>query len=190
MHELGPRPLLNLGATCHRLLQLSRDPELWTSMTIDWQAIKAQEENKNKCLDSAMRRATKLQKLTIKNRTFEQIKSGVVAAVAKRAGSGLKNLIFSPEVIQMKHVRISRQMYKVVKLKNQSLTQVVLSNSAVAALSSLSSLTSLELPGDWVKTGGAQAIACLTNLQSLKMPGAEQVTTSYSICAPFDGFLR
>ena len=56
--------------------------------------------------------------------------------------------------------------------------QVVLSNSAVAALSSLSSLTSLELPGDWVKTAGAHAIACLTNLQSLKMPGAEQLTSS------------
>ena len=102
MHELSPRSLLALGATCRRLLQLSRDPELWTSMTVDWQAIKAQEENKNKCLDSAMRRATKLQRLTIKNRTFEQIKSGVVAAVAKRAGSGLKNLIFSPEVNQIK----------------------------------------------------------------------------------------
>jgi hypothetical protein len=152
MHELSPRSLLALGATCRRLLQLSRDPELWTSLTIDWQAIKAQEEKKNKCLDSAMRRATKLQKLTIKNRTFEQIKSGVVAAVAKRAGSGLKTLIFSAEV--------------------------VLSNSAVAALSSLSSLTSLELPGDWVKTAGAHAIASLANLQSLKMPGAEQVTSS------------
>ena len=51
----------------------------------------------------------------------------------------------------------------------------MLSNSAVAALSSLSSLTSLELPGDWVKTAGAHAIASLANLQSLKMPGAEQV---------------
>ena len=100
--------LLALGATCHRLLQLSRDPGLWTSLTIDWQAIKAQEEKKTKCLDSTMRRATKLQELTIKNRTFEQIKSGVVAAVAKRAGSGLKNLIFSPEVNHRKHVSISR----------------------------------------------------------------------------------
>ena len=104
MHELNPKSLLALGATCRRLLQLSRDPELWTSVTIDWQAIKAQEESKNKCLDSAMRRATKLQRLTIKNRTFEQIKSGVVAAVAKRAGSGLKNLVFSPEVTQIWHV--------------------------------------------------------------------------------------
>ena len=52
-----------------------------------------------------------------------------------------------------------------------------MSNSAVAALSSLYSLTSLELPGDWVKTGGAHAIASLTNLQSLKMPGAEQVAS-------------
>ena len=103
MHELSPRSLLALGATCRRLLQLSRDPELWTSLTIDWQAIKAQEEKKNKCLDSAMRRATKLQELTIKNRTFEQIKSGVVTAVAKRAGSCLRTLIFSPEVISAKH---------------------------------------------------------------------------------------
>ena len=174
MHELSPRSLLALGATCRRLLQLSRDPELWTSMTVDWQAIKAQEENKNKCLDSAMRRATKLQRLTIKNRTFEQIKSGVVAAVAKRAGSGLKNLIFSPEVNQMKGVGISRGA-QVGSNSNQTLLQVVLSNSAVAVLSSLSSLTCLELPGDWVKTAGAHAIACLTNLQSLKMPGAEQV---------------
>ena len=71
-------------------------------MTIDWQAIKDQEENKNKHLDSALRRATKLQRLTIKNRTFEQIKSNVVAAVVKRAGCSLKDLIFSPEVIQMK----------------------------------------------------------------------------------------
>ena len=63
---------------------------------------------------------------------------------------------------------------------NPSLIQVVLSNSAVAALSSLSSLTSLELPGDWVKTAGAHAIASLANLQSLKMPGAEQVGSCFT----------
>ena len=137
MHELSPRPLLALGATCRRLLQLSRDPELWTSLTIDWQAIKAQEEKKNKCLDSAMRRATKLRKLTIKNRTFEQIKSGVVAAVAKRAGSGLKTLIFSAEASHIK------QCYLRVKLKP------ILDSGGVEQLCSSSSVLSLKphLPG-------------------------------------------
>ena len=60
--------------------------------------------------------------------------------------------------------------------------QVVLSNSAVASLSSLTSLTSLEFPGDWLKTSGAQAIASLANLQSLKIPGAEQVVQSEAFC--------
>jgi len=152
MSELTRRSLLALGSTCRRLLQLSRDPALWTLMIVDWQAIKRQENSKEKHLDCALRRATKLQSLTIKNRTFEQIKSGVVASLVRRAGSTLSNLIFSPEV--------------------------VLSNSAVASLSSLSSLTSLEFPGDWLKTSGAQAIASLANLQSLKIPGAEQVVPS------------
>ena len=63
--------------------------------------------------------------------------------------------------------------------------QVVLSNSAVASLSSLTSLTSLEFPGDWLKTSGAQAIASLANLQSLKIPGAEQVVQSEAFCRRF-----
>ena len=102
MSELTPQSLLALGSTCRRLLQLSRDPALWTLMTVDWQAIKRQEDSKEKHLDCALRRATKLHSLTIKNRTFEQIKSGVVTSLVRRAGSTLSNLIFSPEVSALK----------------------------------------------------------------------------------------
>merc|ERR1719471_199859 len=80
-----PQSLLALGSTCRRLLQLSRDPALWTLMTVDWQAITRQEDSKEKHLDCALRRASKLHSLTIKNRTFEQIKSGVVASLVRRA---------------------------------------------------------------------------------------------------------
>ena len=152
MDLLPPLSLLALGSCCHRLLGLSREPQLWRQLTIDWQTIKAQEEGKHKAVDKVVKRATKLKSLTMKNRTFEQIKSNSVVSVARKAGSSLTSLIFSPEV--------------------------VLSNSAVATLSSLPSLTLLELTGDWVKTSGCQAIAALSLLTSLKMPGAEQVTSA------------
>jgi hypothetical protein len=148
-----PRPaLFAVGSAARRLLQLSRDPSLWRALTIDWQAIKAQEEGKGKLVNQVIQRATMLHTLMVKNKTFEQIKSQAVAAVARRAGPSLRQLTFSPEV--------------------------VLSNSAVATLGGLSGLTSLELPGDWLKTAAAQAIGSLAHLNTLKLPGAEQLTSS------------
>jgi len=152
LQHLPPCSLLAAGATCRRLLHLAREPALWPALAVDWQAIKAQEEGQTKAVDLVIKRATRLRTLTINNRKYEQIKSSVVASVARRAGPSLRHLLLSPEV--------------------------VVSNSAVAQLASLASLTSLELPGDWIKTAGAQAIASLTLLTSLKIPGAEQLTTS------------
>lgn len=152
LQHLPHRSLLAAAATCRRLLHLAREPALWLALAIDWQAIKAQEDGRTRAVDLAVRRATRLHTLTINNRKYEQIKSSVVAGVARRAGPTLRHLLLSPEV--------------------------VVSNSAVAQLASLASLTSLELPGDWIKTAGAQAIASLTLLTFLKIPGAEQLTTS------------
>ena len=108
MHEMTPRSLLALGSTCRRLLYLSRDPDLWTSMTIDWQAIKDQEENKNKHLDSALRRATKLQRLTIKNRTFEQIKRSLM-------NDGEAGIVFFDFTDALGSVDRSKLLYKLGK---------------------------------------------------------------------------
>ena len=99
MHRLATRPLLALGSTCQRLLHLARDPGLWRGLSLDWQAVKRQEASKVKSVDLAVRRATRLDSLTLKNRTFEQIKSGAMMAVARRASSSLTSLTFSPEVV-------------------------------------------------------------------------------------------
>jgi len=77
--------------------------------------------------------------------TFEQVKSSVIVNLARKAGPSLTRLTFSPEV--------------------------VLSNTAVALVSSLTSLTYLELPGDWIKTAAAAAISSLQQLETLKLPG-------------------
>ena len=99
MCRLATRPLLALGSTCQRLLHLARDPGLWRGLALDWQAVKRQEASKVKSVDLAVRRATRLDSLTLKNRTFEQIKSGAMMAVARKASSSLTSLTFSPEVV-------------------------------------------------------------------------------------------
>ena len=151
MHLLSPLSLQALGSCSRQLLLLSREPELWRQLTINWHAIKALKGGKHKAVDMVIKRATKIKSLALKNQPFEKIKSNSVVAVVRKAGSSLTSLTFSAEM--------------------------VLTNSAVATLSSLRSLKLLELPGNLVKTSGCQAIASLSLLTSFKMPGAEEVTS-------------
>ena len=148
-----------LGRTCTRYCRLVQDPALWREVVIDWQAIK-----KGNC-EERVAAWSKLTKLTVTNRKFEQVKlenirilqsyfwqvnSPAIVSVVRRAGATLRCLTFSSEV--------------------------ALGSTAVARLGSMTQLTSLELPGDWVKTGAVKELAGLAGLQELRLPGAEQLT--------------
>lgn len=85
------------------------------------------------------------------NRTFEQVNSPLIVSVIKRARESLKELVISPEIA----------------LGNNAIGQIGLK---------LSLLTSLELSGDWIKSSAVKDLGNLTNLEKLKLPGAEQVT--------------
>ena len=146
LHHLTPGDLCSVSLTCHTLMSLSRDPGLWSQVTIDWQSIK----NKTQSVESLLTRTSRLTQLTITNRTFEQVNSPLIMTSIKRARESVRELVLSPEI--------------------------ALGNTALARVSSLTQLTSLELAGDWIKTSGTAAISQLTLLERLKMPGAEQVT--------------
>ena len=143
---LPPGSLCSLARTSHRFNQLTRDPILWTNLTIDWQSIK----NKTASVENIISRSTRVRSLTVKNRTFEQVNSPQIVMIAKKASSTLRNLTLSPEI--------------------------ALGNNAVAKIGSMTQLTSLELAGDWIKTSGVKELGNLTKLERLKMPGAEQLT--------------
>ena len=143
---LPPFSLTTMSKTSRRFHQLARDPTLWTNLDIDWQSIK----NRTSSVEGIISRATKIKSMTVKNRTFEQVNSPQIVMIAKKASSTLKSLTFSPEI--------------------------ALGNNAVAKLGSMTNLTRLELAGDWIKNTGLKEIGNLIKLETLKMPGAEQVT--------------
>ena len=143
-----PAPsLAALSGTCRVLRDVCQDPALWTSLSIDWQSIK----NRTGSTEELISRSTRLERLTVTNRTFEQVNSPVIVGVIKRGKASLKELVLSPEI--------------------------ALANNAVGQLGlHLCQLTSLELAGDWVKSSAMKDLSNLTNLHTLKIPGAEQVT--------------
>ena len=138
--------LVSVSRTCRSLRNLCQDPVLWTEIIIDWQSIK----NHPQSTEQMVSRCSKLSHLTIRNRTFEQVRSNDIVSVIKKAKESLKHLVISPEL--------------------------TLANQSVANLGQMSSLTSLELAGDWIKTSGIAELANLQQLEKFKLPGAEQVT--------------
>lgn len=146
LSHLPPSCLGRVASTCSRLRMLARDPSLWQHLSLDWQMVKLHPGQ----VAEVVSRATKVDTIHLTNKTFEQVNSPLLASTVRKASSSLTQLTLSPEV--------------------------VLSNEGVSRLCGLTSLTHLELPGDWVKSSAVKAMSQLTQLQSLKMPGTEQVT--------------
>ena len=136
-----------MSATCPALREVCKDPALWTQLSIDWQSIK----KKTQSTEELISRCSKLERLRVSNRTFEQVNSPMIVSLIKRGKTSLKELVLSPEI--------------------------ALANNAIGQLGvQLSQLTSLELAGDWLKSSAMKDLSNLTNLHTLKIPGAEQVT--------------
>lgn len=139
--------LVALSATCPALREVCQDPALWTRLSIDWQSIK----RKTQSTEELMTRCSRLERLRVTNRTFEQVNSPMIVSVIKRGKDSLRELVLSPEI--------------------------ALANNAIGQLGlHLGHLTSLELAGDWLKTSAVKDLSKLTKLRTLKLPGAEQVT--------------
>eukprot|EP00092_Neocalanus_flemingeri_P036684 GFUD01039939.1.p1 GENE.GFUD01039939.1~~GFUD01039939.1.p1 ORF type:complete len:363 (-),score=105.40 GFUD01039939.1:18-1106(-) len=156
---LPPFSLCSMSKTSHRFNCLSRDPTLWTNLTIDWQSIK----NHTTSVEGIINRSTRIKSMTVRNRTFEQVNSPQIVMIVKKANSTLTSLTFSPD-------------WDSAEIGTMEIT---LGNNAIAKLGTMTNLTSLELAGDWIKTAGIKAISNLVKLEKLKMPGAEQVTPNY-----------
>ena len=142
-----PAPsLVALSGTCRVLRDVCQEPSLWTRLSIDWQSIK----NKTHSTEELITRSSKLERLTVTNRTFEQVNSPLIVSVIKRGRASLKELVLSPEI--------------------------ALANNAIGQLGlQLGQLTSLELAGDWLKSSAMKDLSGLASLHTLKIPGAEQV---------------
>ena len=80
--RLLPTPaLVSVSRTCRVLRSLGQDPGLWTRVSLDWQSIK----NKAGSCEELVSRCQKLRRLTITNRTFEQVNSPVILSMVRKA---------------------------------------------------------------------------------------------------------
>eukprot|EP00092_Neocalanus_flemingeri_P036685 GFUD01039940.1.p1 GENE.GFUD01039940.1~~GFUD01039940.1.p1 ORF type:complete len:385 (-),score=97.46 GFUD01039940.1:18-1118(-) len=156
---LQPFSLCSMSETSHRFHQLSRDPFLWTNLTIDWQSIR----NCTTSVEGLINRSTKIKSMTVRMRTrpfeLEPVDGLQIVMVVKKAKGTLTSLTFSPD-------------WDSAEIGTM---EIALGNNAIAKLGTMTNLTSLELAGDWIKTAGIKAISNLVKLEKLKMPGAEQV---------------
>ena len=73
--------LVSMSRTCRVLRSLGQDPGLWTRVSLDWQSIK----NKAGSCEELVSRCQKLRRLTITNRTFEQVNSPVILSMVRKA---------------------------------------------------------------------------------------------------------
>ena len=73
--------LVSVSRTCRVLHSLGQDPGLWTRVSLDWQSIK----NKAGSCEELVSRCQKLRRLTITNRTFEQVNSPVILSMVRKA---------------------------------------------------------------------------------------------------------
>ena len=133
--------ILRVSETCHRLKDVARDPCLWKKLTLSYEKIK----NKNEACRNHVSRCSSLREIFI---TGEEtvIRSDKIMAVVMKAKTTLTSINLSPRFAG-------------------------LSNSSIERIGEMTQLTHLSVGGGKLKQGGIVALACLTELRSLKVPG-------------------
>lgn len=139
--QLSVPELLRVSKTCHQLKEVARDPALWKKLTLTYERVK----NKNEACMNHISRCSSLREIFI---TGEEkvIRSDKIMAVVMKAKDTLTSI-------------------------NLSSSFAGLSNSSLERIGVMTQLTHLAVGGGKLGTGGTAALACLTELRSLKVPG-------------------
>ena len=139
--QLNVPDLLRVSKTCHHLKEAARDPSLWKQLTLTYEKVK----NKNEACRNHVSRCSKLREIFI---TGEEkvIRSDKIMAVVMKAKDTLTSINLSPSLAG-------------------------LSNSSLERIGVMTQLTHLAVGGGKLGPGGVKALACLTELTSLKIPG-------------------
>jgi len=133
--------LVRVSQTCHRLKDVARDPSLWKKLTLTYERIK----NKNEACRNHVCRCSSLREIVI---TGEEkvIRSDKIMSVLMKAKNSLISINLSPSFVG-------------------------LSNSSFEKIGEMTQLTHLAVGGGKLGPGGISALACLTELRTLKVPG-------------------
>jgi len=146
--QLRVLDLVRLSETCHRLKDAARDPSLWKLLTLTYQRIK----NKNEACRNHVSRCSSLREIVITiNGEKNLIRSDNIRAVVMKAKTTLTSIDLSSCFPN-------------------------LSNAFFEKIGKMTQLTHLAVGGGNLRPGGISALACLTELTTLKVPGIEENT--------------
>ena len=140
----GQLSVVNLGRlseTCHRLKEVARDPSLWKKLTLTYERIK----NKNEACRKHASRCSGVREIVITG-TGEERRSDKIMTVLVKATNSLTSITLSPSLAG-------------------------LSNASFVKIGEMTQLTHLALGGGNPGPGGISALARLTELRTLKVPG-------------------
>ena len=133
--------LVRVSETCHHLKEVARDPSLWKKLTLTYERIK----NKNEACRNHVSRCSSLLEIVITGEE-KSIRSDKIMTVVMKAKNSLTSINLSPSFAG-------------------------LSNSSFEKFGEMSQLTHLAVGGGKLGPGGISALACLTKLKTLKVPG-------------------
>ena len=133
--------LVRVSETCHHLKEVARDPSLWKKLTLTYERIK----NKNEACRNHVSRCSSLLEIVITGEE-KSIRSDKIMSVVMKAKNSLTSINLSPSFAG-------------------------LSNSSFEKIGEMSQLTHLAVGGGKLGPGGISALACLTKLKTLKVPG-------------------
>ena len=133
--------LVRIAKTCHLLNDVVSDPTLWKKLTLTYEKI----QSKNEACRNHVSRCSKLQEIFIAGQ-LKVIKSDEIMAVVMKANDTLTSI-------------------------NISQNYAGLNNSSFEKIGDMTQLTHLAVGGGKLGQGGIAALANLTELKSLKIPG-------------------
>ena len=139
--HLSVPALLKVSRTCHQLEEVAHDPALWKKLTLTYEKVK----NKNEACRNLVSRCSSLREIFITG-VVKVISSDEIMAVVMKAKDTLTSINISPSFPG-------------------------LSNSSIERIGNMIQLTHLAVGGGNLEPEGVKAIACLTELKSLKVPG-------------------
>ena len=132
--------LVRVSETCHHLKEVARDPSLWKKLTLSY----VRSKNKNEACREHVSRCSSLMEIIITGEE-KSIRSDKIMAVLMKAKDTLTSIILSPSFAG-------------------------LSNSSFEKIGEMTQLTHLAVGGGKLESGGISALACLTELKTLKIP--------------------
>ena len=142
--QLRVLDLVRVSQTCHRLKEVTRDPSLWKKLTLTYERIK----NKNEACKKHVSRCSILREIVITG-DEKVIRSDKIMAVLMKAKSSLTSITLSASLAR----------------------KFGLSNASFIKIGEITQLTHLAAGGGNLGPGGISALACLTELRTLKVPG-------------------